>query len=177
MNKINKIDFYCGSFLTYLISNKVEPTLFDITDNSKVIQFFLGKSDYNVFIKYSTKMKVSMSKANEVKKWDVLFTKKEKDYIMNSFYSNQKKNLIVMVCTNENFSASYFSVLTYNQAIKCLGEDDINKTMRITISHQKGSKHLYCHGTALSDVNAIQILRNPDTYFAFGDKEISVNEI
>ena len=37
MAKVNKVDYYCGSFLSYLIMNKVETTLFSVTEKSKVV--------------------------------------------------------------------------------------------------------------------------------------------
>lgn len=49
MAKINKVDFFCGAFLSYLVSNGVEPTLFEVTEKSKKIQFTAKSSDYNIF--------------------------------------------------------------------------------------------------------------------------------
>ena len=39
MSRVNRIAFFCGAFLSYLITNKVEPTLFEATEKSKIVQF------------------------------------------------------------------------------------------------------------------------------------------
>ena len=44
MSRINKIDYFCGAFLSYLISNNVEPTLFDAVDKSKIVNFTQKKN-------------------------------------------------------------------------------------------------------------------------------------
>ena len=35
MREINKVDYFCGAFLSYLISNGVEPTLFEAGEKNK----------------------------------------------------------------------------------------------------------------------------------------------
>lgn len=35
MREINKVDYFCGAFLSYLISNGVEPTLFEAGEKAK----------------------------------------------------------------------------------------------------------------------------------------------
>ena len=50
MGRINKTDYFCGAFLSYLISNNVEPTLFDAVDKSKVVNFTQKNRDYNVYL-------------------------------------------------------------------------------------------------------------------------------
>ena len=49
---VRKVDFYCGAFLSYLITNKVEPTLFEAGDKSKNLHFTIGQYDYNSILKY-----------------------------------------------------------------------------------------------------------------------------
>ena len=63
MSRINKIDFFSGAFLSYLISNGVkEPTLFEATEKSKIIKFSLRNKDYNVYLKYVSTSKQSIQK-------------------------------------------------------------------------------------------------------------------
>ena len=47
MKKINKIDFYCGAFLSFLVSNGVEPTLFEAGDKSRILEFLLKQTKYS----------------------------------------------------------------------------------------------------------------------------------
>lgn len=168
MARINKIDFFTGVFLSYLVSNKVkEPTLFDAVDKSKVIKFSLRDNDYNAYIKYVSKSKKSTQGGKTYTKWDVIFTEKEKDFLTDSFIETDKNNVVVLVCANENFKDTYFAVLDVAEAFRCLGNDEINKQYRISVKRQKGSKYVDCYGTALSDEKAIQIKYNFDEIFGF----------
>lgn len=54
-----KIDFFCGAFLSYLISNGITPALFEAGEKSKIVKFSTDAGDYKVYIKYSTSCKVS----------------------------------------------------------------------------------------------------------------------
>lgn len=168
MARINKIDFFTGVFLSYLVSNKVkEPTLFDAVDKSKVIKFSLRDKDYNSYIKYVSKSKTSTQGGKMYSKWDVIFTEKEKDFLTYNFIEQDKNNVVILVCANENFKDTYFAVLDVEDAFKCLGNDEVNKQYRITVKRQKGSKYVDCYGTALSDKSAIQIKYNFDEVFGF----------
>lgn len=167
MSKVNKVDFYCGAFLSYLISNGVEPTLFDVTENSKVIEFTVGKSDYKAYIKYVSTERKNTKGGKKFSNWSVIFSEKEKSFVLNDFEQKNKVNIVVLVCTNKNLKDTCFAVLNYDDAIKCIGHDDINGQARISVSHQKKSSDLYCHGTALSDENAVKTPFNADKYFGF----------
>lgn len=167
---INKIDFYCGAFLSYLITNKVEPTLFDATDKSKVIRFSLRSQDYNIYLKYSTSLRESSHHGMTFRSWNVPFTKQEKQFINHQFYDKQRENLVVIVCTDRQLRNTCFAVLTYRQALACLGDDHLNKNPYIAAKHPKGSEYLYCYGTSLSDTDAIKTYFNTDKYFQFNEK-------
>lgn len=172
MGKINKVDFYCGAFLSYLITNKVEPTLFNTTEKSKVVQFLLRNTDYNVYVKYVSTSKISTKKGKQYTKWDINFQKNERDYLLNDFCIANKKNIVVLVCANQDFKDTYFAVLSYDDAVKCLGKDAINTQYRITVKHQKKSPNSYCYGTAIDEENAIRIMYNVDAFFGFNDKVV-----
>lgn len=167
MSKINKIDFYCGAFFSYLITNKIEPTLFDANDISKEIGFLLRDKEFKVYLKYVNAEKQIRLNGKEHDRWDIIFTKKENEYLHNSFFIQGKENIIVLVCANSKLRNTFFALLSYNDAIKCLGNDMVNQQYRISIRRQKGSPYAFCWGTALSDVNAIKIINNIDEFFDF----------
>ena len=168
MARINKIDFFSGAFLSYLISNGVkEPTLFEATEKSKVIKFSLRDKDYNAYIKYVGKSKASKQNGKLYTKWDVIFTEKERDYLLTQFVESDKCNLVVLVCANENLKDTYFAILDYKEALKCIGNDDVNTQYRITVKHQKGSNYVDCYGTAVSAEKSIQLKYNFDEFFEF----------
>lgn len=170
VSRVNKIDFFCGAFLSYIISNGVkEPILFESSpsENSKVINFSLRTNDYNAYLKYVSTSKNSVQGGKSYTKWDIVFTEKEKNFIKNSFESFDKENIVILVCANESFRDTYFAVLNIKDAQKCLGNDEVNKQSRISVKRMKGSKYVSCYGTALSDEKAIQIKYNFDEFFGF----------
>lgn len=165
MTKINKIDFYCGAFLSYIISNNAkEPTLFEETEkSSKRIKFALRNKEYNAYLKYVSTLKESTLKGKTYYKWDVSFTEAERDYLQSSFVEPDKENIVVLVCTNEDFKNTYFGFLDIKDALKCMA----NEQPRITIKRQKGSKYVSCYGSGVSDENALQLKNNFDEFFEF----------
>lgn len=172
MNKINKLDFYCGAFLSYLIGNGCgEPTLFDVTDKSKIINFMLRNKNYNLFLKYSGTSTSITRRGKKHKRWNVTFTQKDMEYLHTSFIKDDSENLILIVCTNESLKDTYFGILNHADAIKCLGAlDGINKQHRMVLNRQKGSKYVHCHGTALSDEAPIKIEYNYNKVFGFDEQ-------
>lgn len=165
MATIKKIDYYCGAFLSYLVSNDIAPTLFEADEDSKTFRYLIGSQDYKVYVKYAGKG-TTVKKFDKVsKKWVINFSKQEYDKFKD-FYDPHRKLLVVCVCTNAKFSETDFAVLTYEDALKCLGSDDINKQRHLTIVHQKASPKMYCHGTAVSDENAIEIFHDYSKYFS-----------
>lgn len=168
MARINKADFYYGSFLSYLISNGVkEPVMFDGAEKSKIINFGLKDKNYNVYLKYVTNLRKSRKGGYEFSNWDIVFSEKETITLFSDFEKEEYENIVVLICTNENLKDTCFAVLTYNQAISCLGNDAVNDQRRISVKHKKSSKNIACYGTGLSDEKPILRLLNFDEYFDF----------
>ena len=168
MARVNKIDFFCGAFLSYIISNGVkEPTLFEASEKSKVINFSLRNKDYNAYLKYVSKPRLSRQSGKNYTQWDVTFTDKEKAFIENSFEASDKENIVVLVCAYENFRDTYFAILNLEEARKCIGNDEVNEQARISVRRMYGGRYVSCYGTALSRENAIQIKYNFDDAFGF----------
>ena len=168
MAKVNKMDFQCGAFLSYLISNGVkEPTLFEASEQSKIVKFTLRDKDYCAYLKYVSRSTKSVVAEKSYTRWDIPFTDKEKQFLRNSFEEMGKENIVVLVCTNESFKDTYFAIINLESALMCIGEDCINAQSRISIKRMKGSKYVSCYGTALSDENAIQLKYDFDEVFGF----------
>lgn len=163
---IKKVDYYCGAFLSYLIFNGIEPTLFEAGEKSRIIRFGVKKNDYKVLIKYTTAAKESTKASKVSTKWDTIFTQRELE-ILSTFQESRRISLIVLICTDVDMKNTFFPVLTYDDAIACLGMDTVNKQKRISISHLKGSPYISCYGTALSDIKALQKDYNCDKFFGF----------
>jgi hypothetical protein len=163
---VKKIDYFCGAFLSYLISNGIASALFEAGEKSKIVKFSTNLGDYKVYFKYSTICKSSGRK--NTRKWDVLFTKKEMD-ILKDFPEQNRKHYFVLVCTDINMRENEVAVLDYDSGLMCLGRDSVNKERRISVVHKKGSPYMNCYGTARSKNQGIQIYKDFNKYFL--DKE------
>lgn len=168
MSRVNKIDFFCGAFLSYIVTNGVkEPTLFDASENSKVISFSLREKDYNAYLKYVSTSRTSTQAGKKYTQWDINFTERERVYINTSFEASNKENIVVLVCSNENLQDTYFAILSLEDAKKCLGNDDVNTQCRISVRRKHGGQYVSCYGTALARDEAVQIKYNFDDAFGF----------
>lgn len=161
MSRINKIDFFTGVFLSYIVTNKVkEPTLFDAVDkDSKVIRFSLKDKDYNIYLKYST----SLDERKNAKKWVISFSEEERVFLQTSFPEANRINLIVLVCTNDKLQGneSLFAVIDTKLALECM------KLKPHKIKVKKIKKTLYCYGSGIADINMIKINSNCDKILGF----------
>lgn len=158
---IRKIDYYVGAVLSYLIKKRITPAIFDSSDCSKIITFETNEGKYNLFVKYSGK---PASQQEKYSRWDVTFTKLELE-IVNTYAKDGFNNFVVLVCSSESLTQTEIAVIEVKNALRCLGNDNINKQKRISIINDKGARKLKCYGTAITDKNAILIKRNIDNYF------------
>ena len=166
MNRAGKINYYCGAFLSYLITNGVEPTLFEATVRSQVVKFSLRDKTYKAYVKYVGKPRMSTVGGKTFSNWDSSFTPNERENIRTGFSDGSSEAIVVTVCTTPDFDYTEFAVLPLEDALKCMGDDNINKRPRITYKLQKNGKHLKYYGTTISDKNAKKV-PNCDVYFGF----------
>lgn len=157
-----KANYYCGAFSTYLISNNVEPVLFDAGKDSTMIRFSIGPKDYKAFIKYSA----SPSKTKSGTQWNISFTEKEQKRL-DEFAEAGRENIVVIVCAIPGSAQKIFSVFPQATATACLGNDSVNKGRRISVYHKKNSHKLQVYGTAVDKKMAYYIPRCCDEYFGF----------
>lgn len=162
MSEIRKIDFYCGAFLSYLVTNKIAPTLFEAGDTSKIVNFETNYGNYKVYTKYSRLCK--KAKKTGERKWDIYFTENEMSCIRELQESN-KKLYFVLICTDPNMRENEIAVMDYEDGLKCLGNDPVNETRRITVIHKKASPYMICYGTAVGLKDGTTIFRDFDKYF------------
>ena len=155
-------DHLRGAFLEYLISNRVEPTLFEAGANSKITQFTIKDKDYKAFVKYCA----SPRKSQKGVTWNTEFTKKEVE-LLKQLHEKDRENIIVIVCTDHKFQNTLFAVLPEKVATQCLGKDRMNQSRRVSIYHEKNSRHFNVYGTAVDKTNSYRVRRNCDKYFGF----------
>jgi hypothetical protein len=165
MGQINKIDYFCGAFLSFLVSEKVAPTLFEAGETSKIVRYSTDNDDYKIYLKYSTNAKTSTVKQIEYMKWTITFTSKDMERLQ-AFFENGRTNYLVCVCTNKDLKDTSIATLPFADAMKCLGDDAVNKQRTIVIKHQKASSKFSCYGTALDESNAVDAFYDFRKYFS-----------
>ena len=172
MKKINKIDFYCGAFLSFLVSNGVEPTLFEAGDKSRILEFLLKQTKYKAFLKYSSKNNSSVKQGKNVSRWDVGFSPKECE-TLEQFGEPSKNVIIVFVCTDKDMKETEIAVLPYEDACRCmgLGQDTVNKQRKISVQYIQGARKFRCYGTGLSSDNAVETPHNYEKVFGLTSEE------
>ncbi|NLN49910.1 MAG: hypothetical protein GX154_12665 [Clostridiales bacterium] len=166
MRRINKLDYFIGVFLSTIInSSNGAPALFDETENSKRIEFATDTGDFNVYIKYSTKIvesKVSIKGERKKKlSWNISFSEKDYQILKDPFIIKNKKNLVCLVCTNEKLNVTYLAVLDYVDAMKCLERKTKSGNRRITIT-RIGSEHNFnFYGVGFKEHEYMQVALDP----------------
>lgn len=166
---IKKLDYYVGAFVSFLLTHNITPALFEGSNDSKVVTFDTDNGAYNLYVKYCGKPKELKQKNKQYRKWSILFAEKE----LNSFLAypqSEKKNLLVVICTDAEFKSTKVVVLTFEQALQCLGEDAINKTRNIHIKLAENAHKFECHGTGLNDKTPILVTTK---YTSFFETELS----
>ena len=160
---VKKSDFYFGAFEFQLTNKLLKPIMIiDRSESSRTIHLETNQGRYNVFIKYSSKPR---SATPTTRRWDFSCAAKELEKI-DSIANYEGKNLVALVCSEPPLTNTEIAVLDIDKAKTCLGNDSMNKTRRISVSANKGSHHLCCYGTAVSDRNALKTSRNLDKHFA-----------
>lgn len=162
MINTGKKDHLRGAFLEYLISNRVEPTLFEAGVNRKITQFTIKDKDYKAFVKYCA----SPRKSQKGVTWDTTFTKKEVE-LLKQVSENGHKNIIVIVCTDHKLKNTQFAVLPETVVNQCLGKDRMNQSRKVSIYHKANSPYFNVYGTAVDKTNSYRVRRNCDKYFGF----------
>ncbi|WP_333638417.1 hypothetical protein [Tissierella praeacuta] len=156
MYRINKIDYFIGVFLTTIINSlKGVPALFDETKDSKRVEFATDTGEFNVYIKYTTKLSkvkknIEGKRKNKMSS-NVSFSSRDYEILGDDFYKNDKKNLICFVCTNEKLNETYMAVLDYEDGMKCLEKSTDSESRRITVTRIGAEYNFYCYGVGFEE--------------------------
>lgn len=161
---IRKIDFYVGALFSYLINKKITPAIIENSDDSKIITFETDDEKYNLFVKYCAVSKKFTKGGSDYTRWQIGFTDTELQKL-GTYRIFGRKNLVVIVCTEEGIKNPEVAVLELKTALKCLGNDTVNQQHFINLIIKKGSPYFQCYGTALDRENAVQLIRNLDKHF------------
>ncbi|NLY46770.1 MAG: hypothetical protein GX053_12415 [Tissierella sp.] len=77
--------------------------------------------------------------------WTIEFSSNEYKILKDSFYIENRKNLVCLICTNEKLNDSYLVVLSYEDAMKCL-ESSTSSGRRITVTRTGAEHNFICYG-------------------------------
>lgn len=161
MHRINKIDYFVGAFLTTILnSSKGVPAIFDDTESNKRVEFSTDTGDFNVYIKYSTKVRKARTSINGKRKskfsWNIAFTESEYKVLRDSFKKEDRENLLCLVCTNEKFYPTYMAVLSYEDALKCLENSTGSGSRKIVVTRIGREHDFYCYGVGFNKEDYIK---------------------
>ena len=159
MGNLLKSDFYYGAFLSALLNNgKAKPSLFDDTKNKsrRIYKFATEQSDKDhiVFTKY-----VEGKNYKKHTRWTFSFTEDEITQLknLNEQYGNVK---VALICTNKDLKDCEIVVVTFEQAMKCMGAYIGVKSSYISVICKKGLHGLCVCGSGVAEDDAYIIARD-----------------
>jgi len=153
MDKINKIDFFVGVFLTSIIkSTKTTPSLFDETDESKKVVFETNRGLFNIYIKYSTNKEIGKlnKKGQRRTYWDISFTDRDLEKL-GKFYESDSINFVSIICTNKKLTETKIVILDLDKVLTYLRNTPMGKQKRISIFRYGKENKFNYKGTGCSD--------------------------
>ena len=147
MSQINKIDYFVGVFVSAILNSaKSVPALFEETNESKRVEFTTNLGEFNVYVKYSRKLKISgRRKPKEKTSWNVLFSNIEYEKLKSS-RKDGYKNYVALVGTNDALTKTRIAVLDYVKALNCLREAAPTGSRRITVTRIGSAQEYRCKG-------------------------------
>ena len=159
MGNLMKSDFYYGAFLSALLNyGKARPSLFDDTKNKsrRIYKFATEQSDKDhiVFTKY-----VEGKNLKKHTRWTFAFTDDEITQLdnLNEQYGNVK---IALICASKDLNGCELAVISFEQAMKCLGAYIGIKSSYISVLYKKGLHGLCVCGSGVAEDDAYVIARD-----------------
>ena len=132
MSKITKSDHYFGTVLSALVRNKIVPALIENTDDRQILECTTDSSEFVMLIKYRAKKSISRSDCSS---WN--FSLSNDIEKIKVYRDSNKKFVLALVCSSENFNESQLAFLDCKQIDELISMGK----MSFTISHQKGKRY------------------------------------
>jgi hypothetical protein len=169
MEKIKKVDFYVGVFLSKILkSAKNVPALFEETNESKRIEVVTNSCNYNIYIKYSTariNTPIDIRGNKKVKSyWNIPFSENEYSKLISSKIAGYK-NCVAIVCTDDELSETWIALLDFDKALKCLEGKTPGGSRRITVIRLGKAREFICEGVGFNDNDSVTCLFDYTKYF------------
>ena len=149
MCKLNVGDFHYGAFLSALLNTPGgRPSLFDETDSRRIYRLETNNNEERYyFAKYKMAQK---NKTDSFSHWVFTFTPAE---IIKLQELQQEKGQVkvVLICVKEGFADSELAIISYQDAVDCMGVDAGVSPYRINIKAYKKKRGLRMYGSGRSD--------------------------
>lgn len=149
MCKLKVADFYYGAFLSALLNTPGgRPSLFDETGSRRIYRLETNNNDECYFFaKYVTDLK---NKNEGFNHWIFNFSKAEIGKLQS--LKDEKGNVkVVLICAKEGFADSELAIVSYEDAMDCLGVDVGVKAHRINIKAYSKKHGLRMYGSGRCD--------------------------
>lgn len=163
MCKLKIADFYYGAFLSALLNTPGgRPSLFDETGSRRIYRLETNNNEEcYYFAKYVTAQK---NKTDSFSHWIFNFTQAETSKLQ-ELYREKGQVKVVLICVKEGFTDSELAIISYQDAVDCLGVDAGVSPYRINIKAYQKKHGLRMYGSGRSDKinggdNTLPVLRN-----------------
>ena len=149
MCKLKIAEFYYGAFLSALLNTPGgRPSLFDDTGSRRIYRLETNNNEVCYFlVKYVTDLK---NKNDAFNHWVFVFNPVEIKRLQE--LHREKGNVkLVLICVKEGFVDSELAIISYEDAMDCLGVDTGVKSFRINIKAYNKKHGLRMYGSGRSD--------------------------
>lgn len=149
MCKLKVADFYYGAFLSALLNTPSgRPSLFDETGSRRIYRLETNNNkEFYFFAKYVQERK---SKDNSIHHWIFNFTSAEIEKLQ-ELHAEKGRVKVVLICAKEELSNSELAIISYEDAMNCLGIGVGVTPYRINIKTSSGKHGLRMYGSGHSD--------------------------
>lgn len=150
MCKLAVGDFYYGAFLSALLNTPGgRPSLFDETGSRRIYRLETNNNEECYFFaKYVTELKTKGESQNH---WVFPFSQAEIDKLQ-ELYQEKCAVKLVLICVKDKFAGSELAIVSYDEAIDCLGVNvGVKPSYRINIKSYPGKHGLRMYGSGRSD--------------------------
>lgn len=149
MCKLKVADFYYGAFLSAVLNAPgSRPSLFDDTGSRRIYRMETNNNEESYFfVKYVTDLK---NKNGDFNHWVFNFNPVEIKRLQDLHRTNRNVK-VVLICVKEGFADSELAIISYEEAMDCLGVDTGVKAYRINIKAYSKKHGLRMYGSGRSD--------------------------
>jgi hypothetical protein len=149
MCKLKVADFYYGAFLSALLNTPGgHPSLFDESGSRRIYCLETNNNEECYFFaKYVTDIKRKSELFNH---WVFTFTPTEIKK-MQELHREKTNVKVVLICVKEGFADSELAIISYEDAMDCLGVEAGVRAYRINIKAYNKKHGLRMYGSGRSD--------------------------